>query len=213
MESAAIDTTELEKATTEDYELSIVRECIRSGQWDRNESRPYEAFQNELGFVGDLLVRGSKLVVPISLRNRMLTLAHEGHPGETVMKRRLRDRVWWPGMDRDVGTYVASCEGCRLVGLPTKPEPMKRRELPVKPWIDVALDFLGPLPTGEYLLVVIDYYSRYKEIEVMKHITAEETITRLHVTITLDNARQFIRSTFDNYCSQNGIHLNYSTPY
>lgn len=222
MESAAIDTSELEKASTEDYELSIVRECVRTGQWDQHEGKPYEAFQHELGFVGDLLVRGSKLVVPKSLRSRMLILAHEGHPGETVMKRRLRDRVWWPGMDRDVGTHVTACDGCRLVGLPSKPEPMKRRELPAKPWIDVALDFLGPLPTGEYILVVIDYYSRYKEIEVMKHITAEETIVRLHkiftrlgfpVTLTLDNARQFISTTFENYCSRNGIHLNFSTPY
>ncbi|XP_062699139.1 uncharacterized protein K02A2.6-like isoform X2 [Aedes albopictus] len=222
MESAAIDTCELEHASTEDYELSIVRECVRSGKWDKPEAKPFEVFRNELGFVGDLLVRGSKLVVPKSLRARMLILAHEGHPGETVMKRRLRNRVWWPNMDREASSHVAACEGCRLVGLPSKPEPMQRRELPVKPWIDVALDFLGPLPTGEYLLVVIDYYSRYKEIEIMRHITANETITRLHkiftrlgfpVTLTLDNARQFISATFDNYCAQNGIHLNYSTPY
>ena len=87
-------------------------------------------------------------------------------------------------MDREAISHVAACKGCRLVGLPSKPEPMQRRELPVKPWIDVALDFLGPLPTGEYLLVVIDYYSRYKEIEIMRHITANETITGLHKIFT-----------------------------
>lgn len=222
LESVAIDTCELERVSKEDSELNIVRECVRSGIWDNPQAKPFELFKNELGFVGDILVRGSKLVVPMSLRGRMLELAHEGHPGESVMKRRLRDRVWWPGMDREVVKFIATCEGCRLVSLPDKPEPMKRRLLPNGPWIDVAIDFLGPLPSGEYLLVIIDYYSRYKEIEVMRQITAQETTERLHriftrlgfpVTITLDNARQFASTWFDSYCKAHGIHLNYSTPY
>lgn len=222
-ESAAIDTNELERASQGDGELAAVRECVRSGVWNQPDAKPYERFQGELGVLGEsLLVRGSKLVVPRALRPRMLDLGHEGHPGETVMKRRLRDRVWWPNMDGDIVKHVTGCEGCRLIGLPSKPEPMCRRELPTKPWVDVAIDFLGPLPSGEYLLVIVDYYSRYKEIEVMKHITAEETTKRLHriftrlgfpVTITLDNGRQFVSTHFDHYCKQHGISLNYSTPY
>lgn len=47
------------------------------------------------------MVRGNKLVIPTELRSRMLQLAHEGHPGESVMKKRLRDRAWWPSMDRE----------------------------------------------------------------------------------------------------------------
>lgn len=222
MESAAIDTCELENASKEDAELAVVHECARTGQWGRPEAKPYEVFKDELGFVGDLLVRGTKLVVPKSLRNRMLTLAHEGHPGETVMKRRLRDRVWWPAMDREAERFVASCEGCRLVGLPSKPEPMQRRKMPSRPWIDVALDFMGPLPTGENLMVIVDYYSRYKEVEIMRQITAEDTISRLHkiftrlgfpITITLDNARQFVSTKFESYCQEHGISLNHSAPY
>lgn len=84
---------------------------------------------------------------------------------------------------------------------PAKPEPMIRKMLPKSPWIDIAIDFLGPLPSGENLLVVIDYYSRYKEVEIMNRITAKESVTRLDEifprlgypqTITLDNARQFM---------------------
>lgn len=222
MESAAIDTIELEVASTDDPELNSVRECLQNGHWGNQTVKSFEPFRNELGSIGSLVIRGNKLVVPQSLRRRMLTLAHEGHPGETVMKRRLRDSVWWPGMDRDVSKHVINCEGCRLVSLPSRPEPMRRRQLPSKPWIDVAIDFMGPLPSGENLLVVVDYFSRYKEVEIMRQITAEEAITRLHriftrlgfpVTITLDNARQFASSKFDKYCKEHGITLNYSTPY
>ncbi|XP_062698374.1 uncharacterized protein K02A2.6-like [Aedes albopictus] len=221
MESAAIDISELEKASKDDLELLAVQDYVRFGKWSA-EVKPFEPFHSELGLTGDILVRGTKLVVPRALRNRMLILAHEGHPGETVMKRRLRDRVWWPGMDREISKYVTACEGCRLVGLPNRPEPMQRRELPTKPWVDVALDFMGPLPTGENLMVIVDYFSRYKEVEILKQITAEETTTRLHkiftrlgfpATITLDNARQFVSAKFETYCKDHGIRQNYSTPY
>lgn len=52
--------------------------------------------------------------------------------------------------------------------------PMKRRELPSVPWVDVAIDLLGPLPDYDYLLVIIDYYSRYKEIKKTKVITGSQ---------------------------------------
>ncbi|XP_058456329.1 uncharacterized protein K02A2.6-like [Malaya genurostris] len=222
LESAAIDVSEIESESAEDLELAAVRACLLSGKWDKTETKPYDVFREELGMIGNTLIRGNKMIVPVKLRPRMLKLAHEGHPGESVMKRRLRDRVWWPNMDRQVVDFVSACEGCRLVGLPSHPEPMQRRPLPCKPWIDVALDFLGPLPTGDYLLVLIDYYSRYKEIEIMPRITARDTIHRLGriftrlgypVTITLDNARQFISAEFEEYCSSHGIHLNNTTPY
>lgn len=125
-------------------------------------------------------------------------------------------------MDREITKFVTMCDGCRLVGLPSRPEPMQRRPLPSRPWIDVALDFLGPLPSGEYLLIIIDYYSRYKEIEIMNRITAKATIDRLEriftrlgypMTITLDNARQFISAELEQFCSEHGVHLNNTTPY
>ncbi|XP_055633366.1 uncharacterized protein K02A2.6-like [Toxorhynchites rutilus septentrionalis] len=198
LESAAIDVQLLEEMSSADATLGAVKQCLRTGNWDIQLVKPFTPFKNELGFIGDLVVRGNKLVVPDCLRQRMLDLAHEGHPGESVMKRRLRDRVWWPGMDRDAEKQVKACDGCRLVSLPNKPEPLSRREMPSKPWIEVAVDFLGSLPCGTYLLVIIDYYSRYKEVETMAKITAKETVERLDrifsrlgypQTITLDNAK------------------------
>ncbi|XP_058827416.1 uncharacterized protein K02A2.6-like [Topomyia yanbarensis] len=152
----------------------------------------------------------------------MLQLAHEGHPGETSMTSRLRDRVWWPGMDKDTKKVVKDCEGCRLVGKPSLPEPMRRRRMPSEPWIDVAMDFLGLLPSGDYLLVIVDYFSRYKEICIMKKITSEETIKQTEPifvrqgyprTITLDNGREFISKEFEDYCRIKNITLNHTVPY
>lgn len=221
-ESVAVDVEEIEIAARDDPEILAVKESLKSGIWNNPTVKPFEPFRNELGFVGETMVRGNKLVVPKALRNRMIQLAHEGHPGESLMKKRLRDRAWWPLMDREAKDFVMKCEGCQLVGLPCKPVPMSRRELPSKPWVDIAIDFMGPLPSGEYLLVVIDYFSRYKEVEVMTRITSRETVDRLNRifirlgyprTITLDNAKQFIGRDFEDYCKVHGISLNHSAPY
>lgn len=99
---------------------------------------------------------------------------------------------------------------------------MKRKELPSAPWMDLAIDFLGPLPSGHNLLVIVDYYSRFIEVEVMKKIDSLETIKRLNVifsrfgfpaSITLDNGRQFVSQEFHQYCEINNIDLNHTIPY
>ncbi|XP_055611823.1 uncharacterized protein K02A2.6-like [Uranotaenia lowii] len=221
-ESVAMDITEVKKATENDGELQSVQSAITQSDWKNEKVKAYAPFQDELSYANNLLMRGSKLVIPTALRNRMLSLAHEGHPGQSSMKRRLRDRCWWPNIDKDVVMWCEKCEGCRLIQIPGPPEPMHRRPLPSKPWVDIALDYLGPMPTGEYILVVVDYYSRYVEIEIMTVITARETIKRLEKmfkywglpqTITLDNAKQFISSEFHEFCNNTKIHLNHTTPY
>lgn len=123
---------------------------------------------------------------------------------------------------REANDYVSCCEGCQLIGMPSKPLPMSRRELPTKPWVDVAIDFMGPLPLGEYLFVIVDYFSRYKEVEIMTRISSRDTVERLVKiftrlgypgTITLDNAKQTIGKEFGEYCKIHGIVLNHTAPY
>ncbi|XP_055545515.1 uncharacterized protein K02A2.6-like [Wyeomyia smithii] len=187
--------------------------------WNYTSStiKPYHAFRNEFGKVVELVVRGSRMVVPSCMRQRLLQLAHEGHPGRTKMQQRLRLSYWRSRMDKDIAHEVDGCEGCRLFSHPDRPEPMERRRMPEALWIDLAIDFLGQLPSKDYLLVIIDYYSRYKEVGILQKITAKVTVDRLEkifirlgfsTTITFDNGRQF-----DSYCRSRRIFLNRTTPY
>lgn len=226
MESVAIDVHEIQDALKSDSELQQVVEAVVQNGWydgDKKEViKDYVAFRNDLSVIDGYLVKNCRLVIPSSLRPRMLSLAHEGHPGENAMISKLRDRVWWPYIDKDARNYVKRCRGCLLVSQPNAPEPMERRRMPTEPWVDLALDFLGPLPSGDYLLVLVDYCSRFKEVKVMKRITSEATINVLEpifvnqgypVTITLDNAKQFLSTEFENYCNERKITLNHTAPY
>lgn len=221
-ESAALDVHEIEAATEMDDELQKLREAIDTDDWTDKDLRLYAPFKAEFGFTGSLIVRNTNLLIPKIHRARMLQLAHEGHPGQTAMKSRIRTCCWWPKIDQDVENFVSNCRGCLWTSLPDRPEAFKPRPLPSKPWVDLGLDYLGPLPTGESLLVVVDYYSRYMEVKIVKDQTAkttkeclDEIFTRLGFPYTLqfDNARQLVSDELTSYCTENGIAWINTTPY
>jgi len=64
-------------------------------------------------------------------------------------------------MDSEAEKLCRSCHGCQVVSVYAPPEHMARAFMPCGPWEDCAADILGPLPKGESLLVVVDYFSRY----------------------------------------------------
>jgi len=51
--------------------------------------------------------------------------------------------------------------------------------MPQQPLEELALDLLGPLPTGESLFVFVDYYSRWIEVDVIRALTSKDIIQRL----------------------------------
>lgn len=195
----------------------INKEC-----WEPTDKNIFYPFRLELTTVGHVILRGNRLVIPESLREQVLRLAHEGHPGETVMKRRLRAKVWWPLIDKAAEKFVKNCRDCLLVSLPDKPPPMTRHKFPEGPWQCVAIDLMGPLPNHEQLLVIVDYYSRYQEIIFLKSTTSSviinhltEIFSRLGIprSIRADNGPQFTSQEFKNFCLHNNIDLIHTPPY
>ena len=181
----------------------------------------YARIAYELCVIGQLVLRGTRIVLPHALRDRALELAHEGHLGIVGTKQHLRSKVWWPGIDKAAEKYVRSCHGCQLVSRPDVPEPLRPTSLPDGPWQDLATDLLGPLPTGHSILVVIDYYSRYYEYEVMQSTTAEKVIDSLEnifsrhglpLSIRSDCGPQFMSAQFQAFCQENGIEHVKTTP-
>ena len=106
------------------------------------ENKQYLPVRFELSAIGKLVLRGTRIVVPESLRGQILKVAHEGYPGIVNMKKILRGKVWWPGIDKQVEQFCKTCYRCQLVSQTTKPEPMIRTELPAGPWQHLAADLL-----------------------------------------------------------------------
>lgn len=218
----AIKMCEISKASELDETIQAVKIGLNTSVW-AEKAMPFKISETELCFAGNILLRGNRIVMPEALRERTIELAHGGHPGMTKMKQRLRAKVWWPKIDTDAENCVKKCHGCTMVSAPSAPEPLIRTELPSKPWQYIAIDYMGPLPSGHNLLVVVDYYSRFIEVEIFgKTIDSCETIKCLRQifarfgfpeTMKADNARQFTSDEFLSYCRENNIARGETIPY
>ena len=78
------------------------------------------------------------------------------------------ETVWFPGIDKNVEKVVRNCLPCQACADSTNKEPLKMIEFRKEPWKEVSIDFCEPFKTGECILVIIDDYSRYPEIEILK---------------------------------------------
>lgn len=221
--AVALKWKEIKEESEKDKEISEVRRILKHEN-EENLPLAFKVIVNELSTIDTVLLRMDRIVIPTSLRDRVLRIGHEGHPGMRMMKSHLRTNVWWPKMDSDIEKYVKQCRGCTLVSAPNPPEPMIRRELPTQPWMDIAADFLGPLPEGQYLLVVVDYYSRFIEVCEMTDITASQTIKELATifsryglptSLRVDNGPQFSErcDEFREFCDVSGIALINTIPF
>ena len=161
----ALSTREIEEVSATDEELIKVKRAIETGNF--NNCKQYQIVAGELCVIGQLVLRGTRIVIPNKLRPRVLALAHEGHLGVVGTKQNLRSKVWWPGVDKAAERHCRGCHGCQLVAQPDPPEPLRPTNLPDAPWQDIACDLMGPLPSGHSLLVTIDYYSQFYEVSII----------------------------------------------
>ena len=84
-------------------------------------------------------------------------------------------------MDKDIERHIRTCHPCQIVGQPDPPEPVQPTKLPDEPWTDLAIDVCGPFPTGEYVVSLTDYYSRWPEATILR------TVTSTNILEWLDN--------------------------
>ena len=169
----------------------------------------------------NLILRGSRIVIPTALQQRATSLAHEGHQGIVKTKKLLREKVWFPGIDQKVAQMIEGCIACQANGRENCPQPLQMSTLPPAPWHTVHVDFCGPFPTGEYLFVVIDAYSRFPEVEVVHSTAAKTTLPKLDrifathgipSVLKSDNGPPFFGEDFKAYMKENGIAHQRITP-
>ena len=84
--------------------------------------------------------------MPESVWSQTIKLAHEEHQGMVRTKARLKEKVWWLQMDKQVETTIRSCHPCH-VGPRGKPGPIRSTILSEGPWTDLAVD-LVEIPGG-----------------------------------------------------------------
>ena len=104
------------------------------------------------------------LVIPREMRARPVSMAHDycGHVGTDKVTWTLRQNFTWPGMYKQIEIYSQRCDSCQKARRENERK-ILMGEMPFysKPFENVAVDLVGPLPrTREVLLDILRRASR-----------------------------------------------------
>ena len=101
----------------------LKRYCVSGEVEWKGPLKPYYHVRAELTVAEGLLMRGSRMVIPTSMRAEILERIHSGHQGMTKCRQRARDSVWWPGIKNDIDGKVSKCPTCCKMQV-QHPEPL-----------------------------------------------------------------------------------------
>ncbi|UYV75014.1 hypothetical protein LAZ67_12002096, partial [Cordylochernes scorpioides] len=176
-------------------------------------------FKDELSIFDNLILKGSRILLPSKLIKRVLRIAHETHQGMTRTKPLLREKYFWINMDFDIENLIRNCPICVRNQPLINDQPLQIVPLPSKPWMKLGIDIVGPIG-HHYVLTVIDYHSSYPEamiIEDSKTIIQKlmEIFARHgypHEVVT-DNGLQFVSTSMERFFKECGIRHIKASPY
>ena len=176
--------------------------------------------RNNLSLSDDLLLHGRRIVVPSALRKKTLEKVHRGHQGIQRCRLKIVSSVWWPGVAKEMEELVRNCTHCTKITPPPK-EPMIASQLPQHPWEKVGSD-LFEFRGSQYLLVV-DYFSRYIEVQKLNSTTSSSIIASMKAMFSRhgipsilmsDNGPQYVSQEMKDFAAAYGFcHLTSSPHY
>uniref|UniRef100_A0A2N9H4Y6 Uncharacterized protein n=1 Tax=Fagus sylvatica TaxID=28930 RepID=A0A2N9H4Y6_FAGSY len=164
--------------------------------------------------------------------NYVIREVHEGicgnHSGARALAHKLtRAGYYWPSLLHDATQYVKTCDKCqRFANIPRAPPEEITPMTSPWPFAQWGLDIMGPFPVGtkqaKFLVVAIDYFTKWVEAEPLATITEKNVknfvwkgvICRFGIPRVLvsDNGKQFDNGPFRDLCAQLNIKNHYSSP-
>ena len=78
------------------------------------EFLPYTRVKDQLNIDKEFVLKANRVIVPITLKDKVLQMLHSEHMGISKTKNLARYYVWWPKIDEDIECFVKSCKPCQL---------------------------------------------------------------------------------------------------
>ena len=139
----------------------------------------------------------------------------------------MKKEVFWTGMKKYVEIFVKTCEKCQRYKHHRQAVPWLSTPIPLKPFEDVSIDIVGPVPSSRRgnreILVIQDRLTRWIEFVPLSDMTAQTVarallnswICRYGVPKRLisDRGSQFLSALFGQMCKFLGISNFITTVY
>ena len=170
--------------------------------------------------------------MPLDLRNKAIEEAHATlASGHLVMEKthaRLALLYYWPGMFRDVATYVRACQICQQMKVEQAgPAGLMGKRVIEQPWTTVAADIMGPLPLSReafsYVLVFQDMFTKWIEIVSLRKANGRSVQKAFQDVVVFrwgtpeilftDNGTELVNNLIAKAAAELGIRHTTTPPY
>nr|XP_039250245.1 uncharacterized protein LOC120327938 [Styela clava] len=135
-------------ATASDPSMRFLIDKIQEGFPDRpadihTEIRPFHQYRDNLSEEFDgVCLNKDRVIIPPSLRDRVLKTLHSAHQGVSTMCCRAESSFFWPGMTNAIIKLRNNCSACNRMA-PSQPSaPLTPPLQPMYPFECLAADFL-----------------------------------------------------------------------
>lgn len=171
-----VDLTQIAVAQNNDQDIQDIVSAIRDQSQPPDTSRVHHIIEN--GFLFRSIPDGQnrqklQLIIPPIHRRAFIQYAHDnplsGHLGKLKTLLRLLETVYWPTIRKDLWNYCKECQVCqRYKPTPSKLSGQLQSTPVVEPGFMLGVDLMGPFPKSskqnEYLMVIVDYCSKWVEM-------------------------------------------------
>ena len=203
-------------------------------------SRHYFLLWESLEIQNDILIKiynhkdglgqHKQLVTPKCMRPDLLFQNHDcpvsGHLGSKRTWQKTRQKFYWYGMREDISVYIQKCDNCAVnKPLSKNPRAPLGQMLVGAPLDRLGIDILGPLPrtprNNRYILVILDYFTKWVEVFPIPDQTAlscaerlTDVISRFGCPVSLhsDQGRAFESDLMKELCKLLQIRKTRSSP-
>ena len=187
--------------TAKDPTLNLLRHYIHMGWPVDRRMLPHEIhtfwnYREDLSMENGLITKGARLIIPSTLRQKVLEHIHEGHLGIEKCMLKARDSVFWPGISNNIrktvekcGIYQASSKAAEPVG--------NVSDVPPHAWHTLGTD-LFYWNKIDYL-VIGDYFSKYLIIRRLPNSSSHMVIKELGLVFT-ELRRPFVLRSDNGPC-------------
>ncbi|KMQ85388.1 reverse ribonuclease integrase, partial [Lasius niger] len=195
---------------------AVNREPAAHPDYRIEENKLYRHVLHSLDFKKHPTEEQWKTCVPREDREEVMQRYHDaptaGHLGVAKTIARIAERYHWPGMMREIATYVRNCKNYQTHKVAqTSPAGTLHATNIDRPWEQVTIDLVGPLPrskTGNtWLLVMQDRFTKWAELAPLRQATAPSVTKAVTERIILrhgrpesilsDNGTQFKSAEFE----------------
>ena len=140
------------------------------------ELHPYFTHCSDISYHEGLLLKDQRIIVPIALRSEMKSILHLGHLGIENCKKRARQALFWPLINKELEDMISKCPTClTYINCQPSETPIKR-EIPDHPWTKCAANLFRL--QGHYYLLIVDYYSKFIAVENLQNPQSETVINK-----------------------------------